>query len=60
MKITDLKLSEPIYISSVPTADAHASMAAPGRGMGGRGRSGGSGRGMGGNSGAGKGSGMNR
>ncbi|WP_445475609.1 NifB/NifX family molybdenum-iron cluster-binding protein [Methanococcoides methylutens] len=34
--------------TAAPTAEAHASMAAPGRGMGGRGRSGGAGRGMGG------------
>ncbi|KGK98681.1 dinitrogenase iron-molybdenum cofactor biosynthesis protein [Methanococcoides methylutens] len=45
---------------SAPTAEAHASMAAPGRGMGGRGRSGGSGRGMGGGGGAGRGGGINR
>lgn len=42
-----------------PTAQAHASIATPGRGMGGR-RSGGSGRGMGGGGGAGRGGGMNR
>jgi predicted Fe-Mo cluster-binding NifX family protein len=41
-----------------PTAQAHASIAPPGRGMGGR-RSGGSGRGMGGGGGAGRGGGMN-
>ncbi|MCD4806820.1 MAG: NifB/NifX family molybdenum-iron cluster-binding protein [Methanococcoides sp.] len=43
--------------TGAPTAQAHASMAAPGRGMGGRG---GSGRGMGGGGGAGRGGGMNR
>ncbi|WP_440951961.1 NifB/NifX family molybdenum-iron cluster-binding protein [Methanococcoides sp. FTZ1] len=37
--------------TSAPTAEAHASMAASGRGMGGRGSSGGSGRGTGNNSG---------
>ncbi|MDA0524344.1 NifB/NifX family molybdenum-iron cluster-binding protein [Methanococcoides alaskense] len=42
-----------------PTAQAHASIAPPGRGVGGR-RSGGSGRGMGGGGGAGRGGGMNR
>ncbi|MGM0771416.1 MAG: NifB/NifX family molybdenum-iron cluster-binding protein [Halobacteriota archaeon] len=41
--------------TGAPTAQAHASMAAPGRGMGGGRRSGGSGRGMGGRGGAGKG-----
>ncbi len=46
--------------TSAPTAEAHASMAVPGRGMGGRGRSGGAGRGMGGGGGAGMGGGMNR
>ena len=46
--------------TGAPTAQAHASMAAPGRGMGGRGRSGGSGRGMEGGGGAGRGGGMNR
>ncbi|ABE51592.1 NifB/NifX family molybdenum-iron cluster-binding protein [Methanococcoides burtonii] len=42
-----------------PTAQAHASIAPPGKGVGGR-RSGGSGRGMGGGGGAGRGGGMNR
>ncbi|UGV41447.1 NifB/NifX family molybdenum-iron cluster-binding protein [Methanococcoides orientis] len=46
--------------TSAPTAEAHASMAAPGRGMGGRGRSGGAGRGMGGGGGSGSNGGMNR
>ena len=44
--------------TAAPTAEAHASMAAPGRGMGGGRRSGGAGRGMGGRGAAGRG--MNR